>query len=323
MPIDITIRNYEGDESQILDEIIEKLWLAKIKSGIPVIVGVVGKSAHGKSSFIIYVQQKIYEKLGLDYLDYVQENILLQPLDYAPKMRRVLYDKDLTKVCTLQMDEAKFLLNSDSWQSFKNKATRTITSTCRTIKPMLFFILAQKRKDIDAKTRDSLDYYVEVKRKPGRKPVVEIFEIYESDAKFSQPEMEKRPITIRLDKGDDEEQTIMPLIKPSMPREDIWKKYKSFEEPGKSTEILKILDEMEKDARKIAGQSDEKIKDFVKYLKDNPMEMEKIGSVKRGKWKVDKSKVELMGYGRGQIKEIENMLLDSIENFEGQKESGE
>lgn len=315
MPIDLIFRNYVGQEEQILDEIIDKLWVAKLRAGIPVIVGVVAKSSHGKSAFVIYCQQKIYEKLGLNYKDFVGHNVLIQPKDYAPKVRAVFQEPKLKDVCTIQMDEAKFLLNSDSWQSFKNKATRTITSTCRTIKPMIFFILAQRRKDIDPKTRDTLDYYVEIVRHSKGAPIVEIFEVYEG-GKFSQPEIERRPISVRIENSLGESETIMPKIHPSMPDKEIWNTYKNIEEPAKYEEIMNILDEMDRDALKLSKQTSESLKKYVSFLKNNPGELEKIWVQNKKGGKLDKEAVKLMGYGSQDLKKIEELLFDSVKDFE-------
>jgi hypothetical protein len=314
MPIDLIIRNYTGNETQILDDIIDKLWVAKLRAGIPVIVGVVAKSAHGKSAFVMYCQQKIYEKLGLNYAAYVEHNVLIRPRDYAPKVRAIFKDEKLKKVCTIQMDEAKFLLNSDSWQSFKNRATRTITSTCRTIKPMIFFILAQRRKDIDPKTRDTLDYYVEIIRHSEGTPIVEIFEVYEG-GKFSAPEIDRRPISIKIENRQGESETIMPKIHPSMPNKDIWDKYKAMEEPAKYGEIMNILDELDKDALKLTKETSETVKKYVTFLKENPVELEKVWKTTKRGGKLNKDVVERMGYGSQDLKKIQDMLLDSVEDF--------
>jgi hypothetical protein len=320
MPIDLVIRNYEGNEERILDEVIDKLWLAKLRAGIPIIVGVVAKSSHGKSAFVILCQQKIYQKLGLNYLDYVGENVLIRPVDYAPKVRKVLTDPTLKSIVTIQMDEAKFLLNSDNWQSFKNKATRTITSTCRTIKPMIFFILAQRRKDIDPKTRDTLDYYIELVRHAKGAPQVEIFEVYES-GDFSSPVIDRRPITIRMENNSGDSETIMPKFHPSMPNKDIWDKYKAIEEPAKYGEIMNILDEMERDAQKLTKETSSKIKEYVDFVKNNPAELEKVWKTTKTGGKLDKKVIGRMGYSTSDIKKIEELILTSLGSFEKGGES--
>ncbi len=102
MRIDLIIKNYTN-ESQIYDGIINK-WINTIKAGIPIIIGVVGKSSHGKSAFIIHTQQKIYENLGLNYLDFVEHNILIKPTDYAPKTREIFQNPKLKNCVTIQMD---------------------------------------------------------------------------------------------------------------------------------------------------------------------------------------------------------------------------
>jgi len=313
---DIMIKNYTGNEKEILSAIIDRLWIQKIKSGMPVMIAVVGKSSSGKSVFTLGTQEEIYKGLGLtNLIDFVEPCLLIKPSDYAPKMDGLLFNSQYKDLFTVQLDEAKFLIATDDWQQFKNKATRTITATSRAIKPMIFFLLAQRRSDIEARTRQALDYYVEVVRKPGEKPYAMIFEVYEDKKKFNDPDFKTRPISVCLQYANGQTQTIVPRIHFSMPSKEVWEKYKSIEMPTKASEIKSLLEQMQRDENKLRGETDIKIKQFVEYLKNNPAKLEEVGKLTKRGWRVDKDSIARMGYNTKEIREIEGLLTKAYSEF--------
>jgi len=316
MAFDAVIKNYSGNEEQIYDAIINSLFISKIKSGMPVMVGIVGKSSSGKSVFCLGLQERLYKQRGINFLPYVEHCTLLRPNDYAPKMDAILNDKKLKKVFTVQLDEAKFLIASDDWQQFKNKATRTITATCRSIKPLIFFIVAQRRSDIEARTRQALDYFIDIVRRPGTKPIAKIYEVYEDKRYYNAPEFKTRAIIVNIQNDKGESTSIIPKIKFSMPSKEVWDKYKSFETPTKNQEINKLLTRMKEEVAKLSGSSDKKVQEFVKYLLENPNELEKFGKQSKTGWKLDSKLVSRMGYTVRKQNEIERLLSESLNKFE-------
>lgn len=314
---DLMIKNYTGNEKEIFQAIIDKLWLSRIRSGMPVMIAVVGKSSSGKSVFTLVTQEEIYHQLQLPILEsFVDPCTLIKPSDYAPKMDNLLFNKDMKDLFTVQLDEAKFLIATDDWQQFKNKATRTITATSRAIKPMLFFLLAQRRSDIEARTRQALDYYVEVIRRPGEKPYAMIFEVYEDKRKFNDPDFKTRPIMVCLQYKDGRTETIVPRIHFSMPTDPIWNKYKSIEMPTKTSEIKSLLEQMQREESKLRGETDIKVKKFVEHMLSNPGEIEKLGNITKRGWKVSKDSVARMGYTNKEIREIEDLITKNYSTFE-------
>lgn len=316
----LRIKNYSGKEEEILDYLIEHHWIKRIKAGIPIIVAVVGKSAHGKSAFVVSLQEKILKIFGLNPVEVIPRTVLISPQDYAKKGRDFFYNPELKKACCLQIDEAKYLLNSDNWQSRRNQAIRKIIATCRTLKPTILFILAQRRKDIDPKTRDTLDYFIKVERYPNERPHIDIKEVYETESNFEKPEIKTKPMLVHLENKLGESQTLIPVFNPAMPSEEVWAAYKAIEEPAKSEEILKIFDELEKIAEAEAGGQSAKIKEFVEFLKSNPLELAKMGKFTRGKWRLDSKMIKRIGYGSAQVREIEKSLRESLSVFKGEIE---
>lgn len=319
--VDVVIKNFSGDETEIFYRTIETLWVKKVKIGMPVIIGVVGKSGSGKSSFVLSTQEAMYKKIGIAFENYVQACTLIKPTDYAPKVEALLYDKQFKDIFTVQMDEAKFLVAADEWQQFKNKATRTITATCRAIKPMIFFIIAQKRSDIEARTRQTLDYYVEIIRTPGQKPAAKIYEVYEDKRKFNAPEFRTRGIIVSVQNTVSETTSFFPTFRFSMPSDEVWKKYKEYEMPSKDFELHDLLEKMQIDLNKLTGETDKKAKNFVEFLLKNKGELEKFGKFKNKLWSMDKKTFSSLGYSKKEISQIELLFNESYKNFEKNKET--
>jgi len=192
---DIVIKANREDE--IFTRVIEHLFLKKIKSGMPAFIALVGKSSSGKSALGLFIQDIFYDLLNKDYSTFLQDTILLKPNEYTSKIRNILEgNKKYKHIKSIQTDEAKFVINSEGWMTFRNKAIRTITATSRAVKPMLFIIVAQLMRDIDKPTRLGLDYYFEIKRTPGTRPKVIPYILYEDTSDLEKVKIKKRRLKV-------------------------------------------------------------------------------------------------------------------------------
>lgn len=317
MAVDVIVR-WKGSEEELMNDILTNLFIKKLKAGMPIFISIVGKSSSGKSAFSILIQDIMYKARELDYLDYVEETILIKPSQYSNKVKQMLNmkDKKMKKAFTLQTDEAKFLINSESWGSFRNKAIRTITATSRAIKPILFIVIAQLMRDIDKATRLSLDYYFEITRSPGVSPKVIPYVLYEDTTDVEKVKIKKRRLTAVIIYPDGSQRKVLPIFRPKMPRKELYEKYQSFEVKSKEEEIFALLDELDKDIEKLSGDYSAKVKEFAQHLIDNPTELEKLGEFKRGKWKVNKSTMQKYNYTQNQFKMVEELVAKKFEKKE-------
>lgn len=321
MPVDVVV-HWNNDEHQFMVDVLNHLFIRRIKAGIPVFIAIVGRSSSGKSAFSILMQDILYKVRGLDYMDYVEDTILIQPSQYSKKVKEILdkKNKKMKKAFTLQTDEAKFLINSESWASFRNKAIRTITATSRAIKPLLFLVIAQLMRDIDKPTRMSLDYYFEIKRVPGQPPKVTPYVLYEDTDDIEKVKVKKRRLQVVVVYPNGARRKVLPIFRPRMPRPELYGKYNAFEVKAKQEEIFKLLDDLDKDIEKLSGDYSAKVKEFAQHLIDNPAELEKLGEFKRGKWRMTKDSMTKYNYTRNQFQMIEEIIHKKFSEDTTQKE---
>lgn len=321
-PIHLHVRIKRRED--MLEGVIEAMFLSKIRSGMPVFLALIGKSSSGKSAFGILMQDVMYKLLGKDYSKFVNDTILITPKEYTTKIRKVITkDKKTKHLKSLQTDEAKFILNSEGWMSFRNKAIRTITATSRAVKPVVFIIIAQLMRDIDKPTRLSLDYYFEVHRTPGKRPRVTPYILFEDKNDPEKPRIRKMRLCVKVYYPNGKCEIKRPIFRPVMPRKEVWDAYKSQEVDSKQQEIFNLLDELDKDLVKMSGQKSEKVKKFAEYLINNPLELEKMGKVSRGKFKIGKDARTKYNYSVNEMKQIEKLISEKMETLDENKGDGD
>jgi hypothetical protein len=295
MPVDFRVK-WTGSEEETADNIIVDWVYRRLKAGIPITTITYGKSRAGKSRYLLKLQDKLYAKYGIDFATLVETVVLIKPKDWGKKARAVFEEKTVeTKNSkSLQMDEAKFLLNASDWQKLKNRTIRTIAATSGVIKPIWFIIIAQLLKDVDPKTRETADMIMEVKRSPGHKPSVTITIPYEKVYDLSTIKILPRAFNGNIIYPDGTNQHILPVFKPSMPRKEVEDAYNAFEKSDKTEQIFQLFDELDKETNKLVGDEVNKLAELSDYLVSHPEELQKIAriksSAKRGDYyKFDKS----------------------------------
>lgn len=313
--IDFSVK-WQGNEENTTKEIFKHLISKPLKSGLPMTIALVGKSRAGKSVLALHIQDIIYEDRNMDFLNLVEHCVLIKPNDYSIKARNILKGstKLHKKIVSLQMDEAKFLINSDDWQKLKNKAIRTIAATSATIKPMAFFLVAQMLGDIDSKTRKTIDILFKITRSPGEKPKVVPYTFYEKINDIDRVRVAPRRVKGLINYPNGKSIMVTPTFRPTLPRKEILEKYKSFEQKDKASEIFALLDEIEDESNKLAGKEQEKIKNFAEHLVSNPNELAKIGkwSKRSKKWVFDKDVKKRYNYGNKDFKLIEQLVQEKF-----------
>ena len=317
---------WQGNEEDTTKEIIKHLISKPLRSGLPMTIATIGKSRSGKSVWDLYVQDIIYEDRGVDFVNLVEHCVLIKPNDYSSKARDIL--KSATplhkSIVSLQMDEAKFLINSDDWQKLKNKAIRTIAATSASIKPMAFFIVAQMLGDIESKTRKTIDILFKVQRSPGQKPRIQMYTFYEKISNIDRVRIAPRRVKGTIIYPNGKGVQYVPTFRPSMPRKEVMQKYLSFEQKDKASEIFALLDEIEDESNRLAGKDMERIKDFAMHLVNNPEELAKIGSWSKSskKWTIDKDAKKRYNYGTKDFKLIEQMVFEKFNENKNKEDGG-
>lgn len=307
---------WQGNVEETTKEIFRHMLVKPLRSGMPLTIALVGKSRVGKSVFALLLQDIIYKDYGDDFLEILEHVVLIKPNHYATKVKAILKQEEpIHKKCrTLQMDEAKFLINSDEWQSLRSKTIRTVAATSATIKPLVFFIVAQMLGDIDSKTRRTIDYLFTIKRSPGQKPKVVPYVFYEKIDDLDRVKIKPRRVIGMIEYPNGKFVQYTPTFRPQLPRQELLDKYHSFEEKDKREEIFALLDDIEKEADRLSGKDKIKLKEFADYLVLNPQKLEEVGMINKrtGKWKFSKDALGRYNYSPKEFKEIETFVEQSF-----------
>lgn len=307
---------WQENEEETFEELINNLISKKVQAGMPQVVAFVGKSRSGKTMLALKIQDIMYRYFGLDFLQYMKQVVFIKPSAWPETMDPIIResDKHLKKAKSIHLDEAKFLVNSDNWQKVQNKGTRALIGVSAVIQPMLIIIVAQIRKDIDPRIRETLDLLFEVKRSRGHKPQVKVFTNYEKVYDMSNIKIMPRALRgiVRYPNGT--HKMVFPEFAPSMPRKELVDAYQSFEKPDKKEQLLKIVKEMRKDIDKLQG-SDEKILSLSNLLSQNPQELELAGkwNSKQEKWRLSKeAKKKFAINNKEDVKELEKLVTKQL-----------
>jgi hypothetical protein len=307
----VVSQNDEDNTENIIYSLVGK----PLKAGMPMTIGIIGHSRAGKSLFGLKIQDVIYKKKGLDFANYVEECVLIKPVHYAKKTKAILEGKGIHKdICSLQMDEAKFLIDSGDWNTIKNKAIRTIAATSASIKPILFIVVAQHLSDMDAKTRKSLDLLFTVQRSYGQRPIIKGQTFYEKIYDIDRISVKPRSIRgIVHEPIKNTASQVFPIFRPTLPRKEVLDKYLSFEQSDKKDEIFELLDNIEKEAEKLSGKNTDKLKQLAEHLVNNPDELANMGDFTKSKgWRISKDAKQRYNYGSKEFKQIEEFVKEKL-----------
>lgn len=279
---------WQGSEEATSDEIIVNWVYKRLKAGMPVTTITHGKSRSGKSRYMLKLQDRLYAKYGIDFVSIVKDVVLIKPRDWGKKARAIFEEKtpEAKQALSIQMDEAKFLLNAADWQKLKNRTIRTIAATSGVIKPVWFIIIAQNLKDVDPKTRETCDLIMDVRRSPGNKPTVTCTLPYEKIVDLSTIKIMPRGFNGNIVYPDGKQEHVLPVFRPSLPRKEIEHAYSSFERSDKTEQIFALFDELDKETEKLVGEEKNKLRETAEFLVAHPEELQKIASIKHNKYKM-------------------------------------
>lgn len=311
--IDFVIEDQGSEEANAV-KIIEHLFGRKLKAGMPIVAAFIGKSRSGKSCFALSVGDIIYNYFNLDFTNFVRKSVLLSPEDWTVGLEKIVDRSPDTKdLKVLHLDEAKFVISTDNWQSGFNKVVRAAAGVSASIQPMAFLIVAQLRKDIDPRMRETLDYLFLITRSPNHKPLVRVMALYEWAQDMSTIKIKPRPVRGMIQRKDGTYRKIKSLIlRPKMPRKEVHDIYLQFENPDKMKQLKQMINVLRKEQQD-PNLIDAKLNELADRLIKNPLELESMGSfTKGGKYKISKDAQLKYNYTPYEFGELEQKIRDRL-----------
>lgn len=303
---------WQGNTEDTTKLILKRLLVGRIKGNKPCVVVVTGASGEGKSYSIIAIIKILLELSGLDIKDYLDDIIIFTPLEYVHKTDRLLHDPKLKKVYMLQIDEARNVVGSDKWFSFINKTIGHINAMSRGVKRLMFFIVTQSIKDIDASTRRSVNFHFKCVRNIGHKAKIIPYVFWEDDRDIDNIKLRKRKVWGTIIKGD-ERYRVWLKINVTKPDDEITDRYELLQKNAKTKIIQQglqnLVDKIERDVNKTNYSRVDELVDYFTNPK-NMVELTNNARVIRGRWRSAKDFGRRYNLSREQVKEFESRIAE-------------
>lgn len=308
------IVEWQGNEEDTIKEILARMFLTPIRYDFPNVVLISGKSGHGKSLSVLKFLEYLFEKKKLHLRDYVKDIVVMNPLQYTEKLDAVLYEDRLKKVFCLQLDDARMVVGAENWASFINTAISHVNAISRSIKPLLLLVITQSIKDIDTKTRRTLDW--ELKCQRSRYDYVKIvpYKFWMDDTDPERPRLRRRRVKGVI-REDHRNNTVLPIIKvKKLKDEEVIKKYDEVMLEGKKKFLDSLMGNMLEKIKKDMSKNDfTRVNEMIEYFKKNPDNLKEYGEFKRKKWRLSKEGLKLLKFGASEKREFESIINSGLE----------
>ena len=307
--IDFVIKT-NADVDKIAALIFHRLFLTRVKGNKPCIILITGQSGEGKSYTGLKIIEQMFKIEGVDITPYINDIVVMNPLQYSEKLNNLLYDKRLKKIKVVQIDEARAVVGSDKWNSFINQTIAHVNAMSRAIKPLIVIIITQSIKDVDSATRRTINYEVKCRRRGSNPVEADIYKYWIDDRNPEHPVLRKRKVYGIIQRYGEKIKT-QPrfIIKKASPK--ILEVYEKLMIEGKQNlldnKLTKLTDEMKKDLQ--TGKFT-RVEEIAKFLLANKDTLQDWTTYKRKKWKIKPERASILNLTTPQTKELEKRLVE-------------
>jgi hypothetical protein len=271
--------------------ILYAIFVKRIKAKKPVVSAIIAKSGEGKS----YGTNKVVDELmgiqGVDLvenMDFFDTLTIANPLQYAEKLDKMLFDKKYKKLNCMLVHEARSVVSAKNWRNFVNTAIADVNAMSRSIKPLMFFFVSQAFKDIDSNVRSTLTHYISISRpNNGNYSRMEIFVLWHDESDIEKPKFRRRKIRGVVEYPDGKRRLFIPdSLYIKWLRKELEARFDKLDYEGKSMILKNKMSKIMAELKAEIGDNTVKIDSMVDwYLKHTDM----LSSIaKRGKrgWRV-------------------------------------
>lgn len=338
VPYDFCIRYnpYKGEgEKEITEKLLYTLVVKRIKSNKPVVWFIGGDSGEGKSSTGLTLQYALCNAIGINLIDVLEHMNVMSPLEYADKLKNMLYSKDpvIKKLRCFCIHEARALVNSRDWNTELSRMISNVNAMSRAIKPLCMIIISQFIRDITTDVRYTLTYYSTISR-----PLdscygnLRIYRMYKDDRDLEKPKLKKRflqgyimrakhPDADPLIETDWERTwTILKSIKLHRPPQEVYDKFVALDIQGKTRTIMSELDKMDNRLKIEAGTEDNKVKKIAEHYTENVNTLASISKKVKGKWKIKKNVRDMHGLDKKEASILEAEINEIVKTKDWNKD---
>lgn len=294
-------------------KVLNSIIINRLKQKKPVVMFMGADSGEGKSLTALRIQQILCEIQGLDFNKYMDIMNVYQPLQYAEKVDKLLFNKDYKQVNVFTIHEARDLINSKDWGAFLPRAIADVNAQARQIKRLCTIIVSQFIRDITLDVRYTLKYYCEIKRPADSKARLYVYVIYKDTKDIEKPKIKKRKLQgYIVDKNGKYKRFIPQYIEINLPDKEIVQEFEKQDYDAKAPLIKKKLEDTLRELKNRYGYESDKLPAMLDYYSKNIDKLGSIGKFKRKKWSVNKEFIKMHDLSKSEVQNFELLLTQKL-----------
>jgi len=318
---DFAVRyNPEIDNPTTLTKkILYSIIIKRLKAKKPTVIFISGDSGEGKSWASLRLQELLYEIQDKDLKDYLDISNIYTPLEYAEKLDKILNDKEYKKANIVTVHEARELVKAKNWHSFLNQSISDINALSRSVKRLITIIIAQFIRDIDSNVRYTITYYCKVRRPKGKPARLYINTLWKDDRDLDKPKLRKRKLSGYLISPEGKYRRYVPeYLEMSRPSKEIIEMFEQRDRESKQKIIKAKIDKLIKEISADIGTENKKLEIMTNYYTSHQENINRIGRMYRGKWRLRPEAREMHDLTISESKEFEKKLNEALKK-DGEK----
>jgi len=307
--------------------ILYSIFVKRTKAKKPVVAGVIAKSGEGKSYALNKISDELMYIQGIDFLehmDFFDTMTIANPLQYAEKLDKILYDKKYKKLNVMVVHDARTVVSSKNWRTFVNTAIADVNALSRAIKPLMFFFISQAFKDIDPNVRSTLTHYITVSRpNSGHYSRMEISVIWNDERDIEKPKYRKRKIRGVVEYPDGRKRMFIPdSLYLKWLRKPLQERFEKLDYEGKSVILKNKMSKIMSEMKAEIGNDSIKIDSMVDWYFKNTDMLGSIARRNKNGWKVKNDLRNLHDLTPEECRLFERRLNDKMKDSDMIKKDG-
>lgn len=248
-----------------------------------------GGSGSGKSLTAVKMQMILAEAIGFPFMESFEAMNVFTPLQYPEKMKALMNDSELKKVCILCLHEAREAIRAKDWQKFLSMAIADANAMSREVKPLIFLILSQFIRDITTDIRYTINYYMKVSRTAGKPARLSISVVWKDDRDLERPKLRRRRLQGYLIYPDGTHKRYIPkYFEIRIPPKEVVDMFRQMDGDAKRTLISKKLNKLIAELKSEVGDDGAKLEAILHYYTEDMERLTTVGKQGRRGWKLNK-----------------------------------
>lgn len=275
-------------DEDLTKKILYSIILRPLQFKKPRVIGVFADSGEGKSLSVLRVEELLLDLLGLKIDDYLEVMNVCNPIEYAEKMHKLLYEKEYKKCNIIALHESRTIVKAKLWQNFMTQAVADVNAMSRSLKRLCFFVVSQFVGDITKDVRLTLNQYWKVTRPIGKNARVQIFMVWKDDRDLESPRLRKRRLQGFLVMPNGRYVRHIPkYLELKMPRAELVKRFDAMDTASKSKIIKSKLERITKEIELDQQQGNSKVDALFNWYMEHKSELMIVSKRIRNKWRTN------------------------------------